>query len=102
MNVVVSYESASAGNADAYADALLKGCWRHRPMLADAPSGRLSRILLPVDYLRLLFATTVAYVPRTRKLETRSGPVQRLRREFPGACGNDALAAHRCQVSALP
>jgi hypothetical protein len=27
MNVIVSYESASAGNADA----LLKGCRRHRP-----------------------------------------------------------------------
>jgi hypothetical protein len=61
-----------------------------------------TEIPVPVDCLRLLFAYTVAHVPRTRKLEARSGSVQGLRREYPGARGDDAVAAHRCQVSALP
>jgi hypothetical protein len=68
MNVIMSYESASASNADA----LLKGCVEHRAILA-ASFGRLSRILVPVDYFRLLFAYTGIHVPRTRELETRRG-----------------------------
>ena len=64
--------------------------------------GRLSRISVPVDYIRLFFAYTVAHVPRARELQARGGSVQGLRREYPGSRGDDAVAAHRCQVSALP
>jgi hypothetical protein len=49
--------------------------------------GRLSRISVPVDELRVFFAYTVAHVPRTRKLEARSGSVQGLRREALGPDG---------------
>jgi hypothetical protein len=72
MNVNVSYESASPGNAHAYADALLKGCLGHRARLA-APFGGLIRISAPVDYFRLLFAYTGIHVPRAREHETRGG-----------------------------
>jgi hypothetical protein len=56
----------------------------------------------PVDYFRLLFAYTGPHVPRTRKLEARSGSVQGLRREYPRTRRDDAVAAHRYQVSAVP
>jgi hypothetical protein len=55
-----------------------------------------------VDYFRLLFAYTDVHVPRTRKLEARSGSVQGVRGEYPGARGDHAVAADRCPVSALP
>jgi hypothetical protein len=64
--------------------------------------GRLNQIPLPVDYFRLLFAYTVVHVSGTRELETRGGSLQRMWREYPGACGDDAVAARCCQVSALP
>jgi hypothetical protein len=57
---------------------------------------------MPVDFIRLLFAYTEAHVPRTRKLETGGGSLQGLRREHPGARGDSAVTARRCQVSALP
>ena len=53
-------------------------------------------------YIRLFFAYTVGDVPRTGELETRRGSLQGLRREYPGARGDDAVAAGYCQVSALP
>jgi hypothetical protein len=74
---------------------------RHCPKLAGAPLGRL-RISVPVDSFRLLFAYTGVYVPGTGELEAGGGSVQGLQREYPGARGDDAVAAHRCQVSALP
>jgi hypothetical protein len=55
-----------------------------------------------VDRVRRLFAYTGPHVPWTGKLEAGSGSVQGVRREYPGARGDDAVAAYRCQVSALP
>ena len=71
-------------------------------MLTDAPWPAEPGFLLPVDYILLFFAYTVAPVPRTGEFEAGGVAVQGVRREYSGARGDDAVAAHRCQVSALP
>ena len=85
--------TVNAGHENPYRDRILV-TWRRLCEIRICPH--------TVDYFRLLFAYTGSHVQRTGQLEARGGSVQGLRRKYPGAGGDDAVAAHRGQVSALP
>src|ERR1700744_3250203 len=101
--------SICSSNAHAYlkhsSKHMLKHCSRHGSspgLLVTLGVRRIQANFSPVDYIRLLFAYTEFHVCRTGKLEVRRGSLQGLRREYPGAGGDDAFAACCSEVSALP
>ena len=56
------------------------------------------KLWITSPFIRLYWS----HVPRTGKLQARGGSMQGLRRKYPGARGDDAVAADRGRVSALP